>query len=462
MSGLAVTALGQWRALAYLAAVISDPMAGTRRIHAGHRPYVTLALPFPFSRRSRPGLMGFIADVDLYRTVMSSPDIWRGVNIDFRGFRGNATQRLSSGMTRMRGASAAHYRALIGPPLKRPAVVALSPQMAAVADELVASWPRNVPTDLLPLTERLMQELAVSLLFGNDRARGMPIAKMLAWQSHAARLIPGREYLVWARMADRQERALLDWAEQKRGDVDAKDILSIIANNPDEKGAPPGPEIIGGLTGFIFRATFETCQNGLAWTLILLAQHPRIAGEVADEVVGALRGALPTIDRIGTLPLLDAVINEGLRLLPPVPIQIRKSMVATDLGGVAMKPGTRLLLSGHLINRNPDVYPDPDRFVPERWHELEVSAYDYTVFGAGGRMCPGSVFASQVAKTALAAILSRYRIDMVRDARIGYRNRITLSPYPRVPVILRDLAEPPVATRIAGAIHKLVRLPHAA
>jgi hypothetical protein len=64
-------------------------------------------------------------------------------------------------------------------------------------------------------------------------------------------------------------------------------------------------------------------------------------------------------------------------------------------------------------------------------------------------------------KTALAAILSRYRVDMVPDARIDYRVRIALSPYPRVPVILRDVAEAPVATRITGGIHKLVHLPPA-
>jgi cytochrome P450 len=260
-------------------------------------------------------------------------------------------------------------------------------------------------------------------------------------------------------VAAKQERAILEWAAQKRGHLDDKDIMSILANNMDERGAPPSREIIGGLLSFIFGATFETCQNGLAWTLILLAQHPKIASMLADEIGAALAGSKPTIDRVGALPLLDAVINEAMRLLPPVPLQFRKSTAETTLGSIDIRPGTRILISGYLVNRNPELYEEPDCFLPERWRRLAPLPYDYTVFGAGAHMCPGAIFANQIAKIALSAILSRNRVEMVRGARIDYRNRVTLSPYPRVPMIFRDLSALPVAVPVAGRIHELVRLP---
>ena len=116
------------------------------------------------------------------------------------------------------------------------------------------------------------------------------------------------------------------------------------------------------------------------------------------------------------------------------------------------------MASIYLINRNPDLYGEPNRFHPERWDKLDPSPYDYTAFGAGNRMCPGFLFATQTMKISLAAILSRYRVTMVPDARIDYRTRVTLLPYPGIPVVLRDVAEAPYATPITGRIHKLVDL----
>jgi cytochrome P450 len=174
---------------------------------------------------------------------------------------------------------------------------------------------------------------------------------MITKEVAASRLLPGREFISWLAVAAKQERAILDWAEQKCGDLDAKDILSIIVNSPDESGRPPSAAIIGGILSFTFGATYETCRNGLAWTLIMIAQSPQVAGPLAEEIIGALAGGPP--DRIDAVPLLDSVIKEAMRIFPPVPLQYRKSTAATELGGAYIGPGTRLLASSYLINRNP-------------------------------------------------------------------------------------------------------------
>jgi cytochrome P450 len=155
------------------------------------------------------------------------------------------------------------------------------------------------------------------------------------------------------------------------------------------------------------------------------------------------------------------VVKEGLRIFPPVPLQSRKSTVATNLGGIDVAPDTRLFASIHVINRNPDIYAEPERFRPERWRDLHPSPHEYGVFGTGGRMCPGFVFAMQMLKISIAAILSRHRVAIAPGARIDYRTRVTLSPYPGVPIVLRDVADAPQLTRITGGIHKLVDLSQA-
>lgn len=231
--------VGKGNSLLYLASFVADPLAMTRALHDTHGPFVLLQ--FPWSRRSRSAIVSCIANAELYRAAFTAPESWRGTKIAYSGIKGHASDRLTTGMTRLRGARHAHYRRLFAPPLSRPAVMAMNRGMAALVDEQVSSWPRDAPVDLLPLIEHLMQELAVGLLFGDDRERAMPIAKSIIKQMAASRLLPGREFLSWLTVAAKQERAILEWAEQKRGDLDAKDILSIIVNNPDEMGAPPSP-----------------------------------------------------------------------------------------------------------------------------------------------------------------------------------------------------------------------------
>jgi len=150
-----------------------------------------------------------------------------------------------------------------------------------------------------------------------------------------------------------------------------------------------------------------------------------------------------------------------MRLFPPVPLQFRRSLVDTELGATPIPAGMRVLISAYLINRDPDLYPQPSAFRPQRWSGLDPAPFQYPVFGAGGRMCPGALFGIQMLKIAMAAILSAHRVELVPNARIDYRSAITLTPYPGVPVVLRDRTRAPRASVIAGSIRDLVDLPAA-
>jgi cytochrome P450 len=159
---------------------------------------------------------------------------------------------------------------------------------------------------------------------------------------------------------------------------------------------------------------------------------------------------------------LDGVVKEAMRLFPPVPLQFRKAVADTELLGTRMERGSRVLVSAHVIHRNPDVYDDPDRFHPERWQSIKPTPFHYTVYGAGGHMCPGATFGNQMMKVGLAAILSRYKLELAEGARIDYRSTITLAPYGRVGMVFRDRAHPTVFRPAAGVINRLMQLPAAA
>src|SRR5262249_3026821 len=155
----------------------------------------------------------------------------------------------------------------------------------------------------------------------------------------------------------------------------------------------------------------------------------------------------------------DAVVKEVMRVLPPVPLQLRVAEEATALAGYPVPRGARLVLSAFLTNRLRDLYPEPERFLPERWSSIKPNMVEYLVFSAGPHNCPGYLVGLGVVKAALAAILRSYRLEIGGGTGIDYTVRPTLRPAGPVPVILHRQDGAFAAAPIRGSIHSLVRLP---
>ncbi|RWQ38015.1 MAG: cytochrome P450 [Mesorhizobium sp.] len=449
--------VGKWRTLGLMARFAAEPLTAARNAHRAFGLFIRA--DYPHSTAAKPRRVFMIADAELYKTMLSDTETWRNVQISATSKRSGASQRLSYGMTRLRGERHEHYRKLFAPPLKRPAVMAMSPEMARIAAEQVASWPLGAAFPLTEAAKTMAKHLAIGLLFGDDHRRAMPIAEMIARAMQASWIVPTAAFFRWLREAEGQERAILSWAEEKRGNKDAQDILSILVNNTDEVGKPPSVELIGGIVSFVFGAAYDTCQNALAWTVILLTQHPDAMAGLVAEIDAATGGRPATMDRIGTLPLLDATIREAMRLFPPVPLQMRRATRTTILGAEPITRGDLVLISAMTINRAPSLYPDPDSFRPDRWATIRPSPFQYTVFGAGGHMCPGVTFGLQMMKIALATILSKRSVELSPAARIAYRTRVTLAPIGNVEVIMRQRGEAARSGQATGRFRELVVIP---
>ena len=313
-----------------------------------------------------------------------------------------------------------------------------------------------------------MRTFAIGLLFGDDRKDGYAVADGIAallefnWSLRVGACpinLPITSHGKMLRAGNRLERRILEWADRKRGDLDPRDLLSIVVNSPDERGDAPSDAIIAGHVPTLFGAAYETCQNVLIWTLILLTQHADVARDLYDERRGALAGDAPTLDKIADLPLLDAVVKESMRLLPPVPVQMRVAMQQTSLQDHPVPKRGRVVLSPFLTNRLPELYPDADCFRPARWATIDPSPFEYAAFSGGPRSCPGFAFGSSVVKMALAAILMRHRVALAAGARIDYRVKIALSPGGPVPAMLVPADGAFATTELHGTIRDLVRMP---
>jgi cytochrome P450 len=314
-----------------------------------------------------------------------------------------------------------------------------------------------------------MHTFAIGLLFGNEKEQGYPIADMVSdlfaqkWSPSVRACpinLPITPYGRLLREGMTLERCILDWADKKRGSLDRGDLLSIVVNNPEEDGTPVRDTTIVGMMPQLFGAVFETCQNALIWTLVLLAQHPRIARDLLDELQERCAQAPPTLQNVGDLPRLDAVVKESLRILPPAPMQVRVAQQNTSLAGHPFPEGSRVMLSTFVTNRMPGCYPEPDAFRPERWTSIDPSPFEYLVFSAGPRNCPGYWLGIAMVKVSVAAILTRYRIEFAPRERIDYRARPGLRPRGKVSAILRRQDGEFAAAPIGGNIRDLVRLPH--
>jgi cytochrome P450 len=345
-------------------------------------------------------------------------------------------------------------------------VEARANKMAALAVEDVATWPVGAVIDLWPLVCRLMHTLAIGLMFGNDKEHGYQIAQMISdlitlkWSPGVRACpisLPITPYGRMVRESERLERCILEWADTKRGSLDGGDLLSIVVNNVEEDGNAIRDDTIVGLMPQLFGAVFETCQDLLIWTLVLLAQHPSTARGLLEELQDRFVVSPPSLQGIVGLPRLDAIIKESLRILPPVPMQVRVAQQDTSLAGHPFPMGSRVMLSAFLTNRLPDHYPEPDSFRPERWASINPSPFEYLVFSAGPRSCPGFYLGLAMVKMAVATILLRFRIELTLHHQIDYIARPALKPRGKIRAVLHPQDGGFAATPVSGNLLSLVR-----
>jgi cytochrome P450 len=205
-------------------------------------------------------------------------------------------------------------------------------------------------------------------------------------------------------------------------------------------------------------AGHETTAAALTWTFLLLSQAPRILTALIDEISGKLHGA-PSIDDLNHLPLLDRVVKETLRILPPVPYQHRISTAPFQLGSYSMPTGSIVSYSPYITHRMPNLYENPDSFLPSRWETIHPSVYEYLPFGAGARMCIGATFALMEIKTILCVVLQRINFSLQPGATIDRKANVVLTPRYGLPVVITAPYQVQVQTARSGNIWDLIKIP---
>lgn len=455
-----------------------DPLRYSERLFRTYGPLAAL-VDAPPRASSGPGLtVLFATGPELNREILTQHDRYKTHALSGQFFPGrNAPPRLHplrrtlTGLFHVNGDEHRRHRHLLMPSFHRSRVESYRKDMIRLTGELLDGWRPGSVVDLSAEVTRLTLRVATKTLFGDDVGEaGMQVAAWLQewlhvmfqpWM-HLRADLPLFPYRRWLDLTHQIDRAMVDIVVRKRqSGSDGGDMLSMLLASRDESGVALTDDELIGHVSVIFAAGHETTANALSWILLLLSQHPRIAADLADELSAELHGDAPTTEQLTRLPLLDAVVREGLRVLPPVPLYPRFITEPCELQGYELSAGTVIFVSMHHVHHNPDLYAWPESFQPSRFFKFKPGPFEYNPFGAGPRMCIGSAFATMEIKIVLAMLLQRFRIAPLPKQEIDFRVAITMAPKPGIQVALHpaDGQWDKSAGGIRGSVRELVYLP---
>jgi cytochrome P450 len=229
------------------------------------------------------------------------------------------------------------------------------------------------------------------------------------------------------------------------GEGDGGALIAQLFEARDANGKPLTRRAIRNEAIVIFMAGHETTANTLAWAFYLVSQSPRVAARLEEEFRTVLAGRIPGPEDVPRLAYTRAVIEETLRLYPPVPFLGRTAKREGTVSGRHLREGDILVVCPWLIHRNRDVYEMPDHFMPERFLAdvaERPSKYAYIPFASGPRVCPGLTFAMTEAVICLAGLRQAFDVSLAEGTTVQTDCRLTLRPTsPLTMVLQRRLAD---------------------
>jgi cytochrome P450 len=364
---------------------------------------------------------------------------------------------VGDGLLTSQGETWLKQRRLAQPAFHRARISAMAEQMVRATAELAEHWaesarsgaPRHVVRDMMALTLRIVGEA----LFGTDvRAEVQAVSEafnVLSEQTverfRSLRLLPPVLPTAYDRAFRQANRALREVvarviAERRKRPEDQGDLLSMFMLARDEEtGEQMDDAHLQSEVMTMMLAGHETTATALSWAWVLLEQNPGPEQKLHEELASVLGGRLPTADDLPRLVYTRRVLDEVLRLYPPVYVLSRKVVENDTVCGYQVLGGSALDLSPYVTHRLPEYWPDPERFDPDRFTPEQVAArprYAYFPFLGGPRQCIGNSFALMEGTLILATLAQRYRPRMAA----GYTPRpeplITLRPTGELPVLI--------------------------
>jgi cytochrome P450 len=223
-------------------------------------------------------------------------------------------------------------------------------------------------------------------------------------------------------------------AERRAMGTDGDDLLGVLLR-AQERGEQTDRQLRDELVTMLL-AGHDTTALTLTYTFFLLDQNPEVRRKLYAELDDV--GDDPTFADVRNLEYTDRVLNEAMRLYPPVYTLFRESTEPVELAGYDLPEGALCMLPQWVVHRSPRYYDDPETFDPDRWlpeRARERPRFAFFPFGGGPRICIGKQFSLLESKLILAAVASEFELERVDDEPLELRPSLTM--HPRNPVRMR-------------------------
>ena len=408
------------------------------------------AFRLPYMRRKVLGYTVHIPlDPDLVQQVLldkaaayAKPDIVKGLLAPVIG----------RGLLTSDGAAWREQRRIVAASFTPPAVDALVPVFAGAAAATMRSWGDGATVDLAAqATATTMRVIADALFGGEPRLTSKESMAHIAAALEAfseARIqallgLPVIPLTAKARAGRRGQaflrRTLSEIVHDRRHGGSDDFLGKLMVALGDRFGPAEANALAVDNAATFYLAGHETTSNAMTWALFLLSEQPELQQRASDEARTALAGNDHDPSLADRLPLLRSILEEALRLYPPVPRFDRQSVAPDRLGGEAVAPGDIVSIWPWLIHRHTALWEDPDAFNPERFTasaKNDRHRFQYLPFGGGPRLCVGARFATVEALTILAHWLRHWSFRLLANRTVRMSGMVTLRPAGGLPLIV--------------------------
>ena len=349
---------------------------------------------------------------------------------------------LGNGLLTSEGSFHLRQRRLLQPPFHRERIVGYGQTMVDTTDRLRRTWTNGATLDIAQEMMRLTLSIAGKTLFSVDvESQAAEVGRALTdvMESFWLTMTPFAEAIERlpigpmhrAKLARRRLDAMIYTmiAERRAAARDRGDLLSMLLLAQDDDGSMMSDQQVRDEAMTIFLAGHETTANALTWTWYLLSQSPDDEARLHAELDRALGQRLPAVADLPSLPFVERVVTEAMRLYPPAWAIGRRAIEPYAIDAYVAPARSIFLMSQWVMHRDARFYDQPDRFRPDRWtpaFKTALPRFAYFPFGGGPRQCIGESFAWMELVLVVATIAQQWKLRLVPGHPVVPQPLVTL------------------------------------